>query len=107
MVDPIDTVFAALANPTRRELLRLLRNEGQQPVQQLANHFTMQRPSTLRASEGAPRCRVSQRTQAGTAALLLPRWSYASSDSRVVSALRAVLERPYWQPGSVTCRGEQ
>jgi DNA-binding transcriptional ArsR family regulator len=45
MIDPIDTVFAALANPTRRELLRLLRDEGQQPVQQLANHFTMQRPS--------------------------------------------------------------
>ena len=45
MNDPIDTVFAALANPTRRELLRLLRDEGQQPVQQLANHFTMRRPS--------------------------------------------------------------
>ena len=45
MNDPIDMVFAALANPTRRELLRLLRDEGQQPVQQLANHFTMQRPS--------------------------------------------------------------
>lgn len=45
MLDPIDTVFAALANPTRRELLRLLRDGGQQPVQQLANHFSMQRPS--------------------------------------------------------------
>ncbi|GHO89673.1 ArsR/SmtB family transcription factor [Dictyobacter formicarum] len=45
MSDPIDEVFAALANPTRRELLRLLRDEGQQPVQQLANHFAMQRPS--------------------------------------------------------------
>jgi DNA-binding transcriptional ArsR family regulator len=45
MNDTIDAVFAALANPTRRELLRLLREEGQQPVQQLANHFAMQRPS--------------------------------------------------------------
>ena len=45
MNDPIDMVFAALANPTRRELLRLLRDQGQQPVQQLANYFTMQRPS--------------------------------------------------------------
>src|SRR5712664_3466217 len=45
MLDSIDTVFAALANPTRRELLRLLRDEGQQPVQQLADHFAMQRPS--------------------------------------------------------------
>ena len=45
MNEPIDMVFAALANPTRRELLRLLRDEGQQPVQQLANHFAMQRPS--------------------------------------------------------------
>jgi DNA-binding transcriptional ArsR family regulator len=45
MNDPIDMVFAALANPTRREILRLLREEGQQPVQQLADHFTMQRPS--------------------------------------------------------------
>lgn len=45
MIDTIDTVFAALANPTRRELLRLLRDEGQQPVQRLADHFSMQRPS--------------------------------------------------------------
>ena len=45
MDDPIDPVFAALASPTRREILRLLRDEGQQPVQQLANRFTMQRPS--------------------------------------------------------------
>lgn len=45
MIDSIDTVFTALANPTRRELLRLLRDEGQQPVQQLAAHFAMRRPS--------------------------------------------------------------
>jgi|SRR5581483_7048110 len=44
-IDPIDTVFAALANSTRRELLRLLRDEGQQPVQHLADHFAMRRPS--------------------------------------------------------------
>lgn len=45
--DPIlvDTVFAALANSTRRDLLRLLLDEGQQPVQQLADHFDMRRPS--------------------------------------------------------------
>ncbi|EFH81494.1 ArsR/SmtB family transcription factor [Ktedonobacter racemifer] len=45
MLDSIDMVFAALANQTRRELLRLLRDEGPQPVQQLADHFAMQRPS--------------------------------------------------------------
>lgn len=45
MNDTIDTVFAALANTTRREILRLLRDEGRLPVQQLANHFDMQRPS--------------------------------------------------------------
>jgi DNA-binding transcriptional ArsR family regulator len=45
MNDTTDTVFAALANTTRREILRLLRDEGQQPVQQLADHFEMQRPS--------------------------------------------------------------
>ncbi|PGH41085.1 transcriptional regulator [Micromonospora sp. WMMA1996] len=38
-------VFAALANPTRRELLRLLREEGEQPVQRLADRFDMRRPS--------------------------------------------------------------
>ncbi|MFG1676071.1 ArsR/SmtB family transcription factor [Micromonospora sp. NPDC049282] len=38
-------VFAALANPTRRELLRLLRDEGEQPVQWLADRFDMRRPS--------------------------------------------------------------
>jgi DNA-binding transcriptional ArsR family regulator len=38
-------VFAALANPTRRELLRLLLDRGPLPVQQLASHFDMRRPS--------------------------------------------------------------
>jgi DNA-binding transcriptional ArsR family regulator len=38
-------VFTALANPTRRELLRLLRDRGPQPVQQLADQFEMARPS--------------------------------------------------------------
>jgi DNA-binding transcriptional ArsR family regulator len=38
-------VFAALASPTRRELLRLLRDEGPMPVQELADHFDMRRPS--------------------------------------------------------------
>ncbi|MGC5021838.1 ArsR/SmtB family transcription factor [Micromonospora sp. DT47] len=37
-------VFAALANPSRRELLRLLRERGEQPVQRLADHFDMRRP---------------------------------------------------------------
>jgi DNA-binding transcriptional ArsR family regulator len=41
----VDEVFAALASPTRRELLRLLRDEGQQPVQELAARFAMRRPS--------------------------------------------------------------
>ena len=38
-------VFGALANPTRREVLRLLRERGEQPVQELAAHFDMRRPS--------------------------------------------------------------
>jgi DNA-binding transcriptional ArsR family regulator len=40
-----DRVFAALANVTRREVLRLLRERGPQPVQTLADHFDMRRPS--------------------------------------------------------------
>ncbi|MCE4948707.1 MULTISPECIES: ArsR/SmtB family transcription factor [Streptomyces] len=40
-----DRVFAALANATRRELLRLLRDDGPQPVRALAEHFAMSRPS--------------------------------------------------------------
>ncbi|MEU9305420.1 metalloregulator ArsR/SmtB family transcription factor [Streptomyces sp. NPDC048269] len=40
-----DRVFAALANGTRREVLRLLRERGPQPVQSLADHFDMRRPS--------------------------------------------------------------
>ncbi|MCX4644042.1 MULTISPECIES: helix-turn-helix transcriptional regulator [unclassified Streptomyces] len=40
-----DRLFAALANGTRREVLRLLRDEGPQPVQALADHFAMRRPS--------------------------------------------------------------
>lgn len=40
-----DRVFAALANGTRREVLRLLRDGGPQSVQVLADHFDMRRPS--------------------------------------------------------------
>ncbi|MFX0578027.1 ArsR/SmtB family transcription factor [Nocardia nepalensis] len=38
-------VFAALASPVRREVLRLLRDGGPQPVTDLAAHFEMARPS--------------------------------------------------------------
>ncbi|MFI6002194.1 ArsR/SmtB family transcription factor [Streptomyces sp. NPDC051366] len=38
-------VFAALASPIRREVLRLLREQGPQPVAELAAHFDMARPS--------------------------------------------------------------
>ncbi|MFF3559354.1 ArsR/SmtB family transcription factor [Streptomyces sp. NPDC002574] len=40
-----DRLFAALANATRREVLTLLREQGPQPVQTLADHFDMRRPS--------------------------------------------------------------
>ncbi|MFJ6568652.1 ArsR/SmtB family transcription factor [Streptomyces sp. NPDC091292] len=40
-----DQIFAALASAPRRELLRLLRERGPQPVQALAAHFAMRRPS--------------------------------------------------------------
>ncbi|AXK36029.1 ArsR family transcriptional regulator [Streptomyces armeniacus] len=40
-----DRVFAALASPVRREVLRLLRDEGPQPVARLAERFDMARPS--------------------------------------------------------------
>ncbi|MEU1305053.1 metalloregulator ArsR/SmtB family transcription factor [Streptomyces shenzhenensis] len=43
--DAEDRVFAALASATRREVLRLLRDGGPQPVQALADHFAMRRPS--------------------------------------------------------------
>ncbi|GIH19745.1 ArsR/SmtB family transcription factor [Rugosimonospora africana] len=38
-------VFAALANPARRQLLGLLLDSGPLPVQQLAAQFAMSRPS--------------------------------------------------------------
>jgi DNA-binding transcriptional ArsR family regulator len=38
-------VFAALASPVRRELLGLLRQHSGLPVQELAAHFAMSRPS--------------------------------------------------------------
>ncbi|MEI5098589.1 metalloregulator ArsR/SmtB family transcription factor [Streptomyces sp. PmtG] len=43
--EPQDRLFAALANGTRREVLRLLRDGGPQPVKALADHFDMRRPS--------------------------------------------------------------
>ncbi|MDN3356978.1 metalloregulator ArsR/SmtB family transcription factor [Actinomadura sp. DC4] len=38
-------VFAALASPARRQLLGLLLDRGPLPVQELAEHFDMRRPS--------------------------------------------------------------
>ena len=40
-----DRLFAALASPVRREVLRMLREEGPRPVQDLAARFDMARPS--------------------------------------------------------------
>ncbi|MFI9718082.1 ArsR/SmtB family transcription factor [Streptomyces sp. NPDC052396] len=40
-----DRVFAALASPVRREVLRMLREEGAKPVAELAARFDMARPS--------------------------------------------------------------
>jgi DNA-binding transcriptional ArsR family regulator len=40
-----DHVFTALASPARRELLRLLLQEGSQPAGRLAERFDMSRPS--------------------------------------------------------------
>jgi DNA-binding transcriptional ArsR family regulator len=42
---PADLVFGALANPTRRDVLDLLRSGGPLPVQDIAEHFDMARPS--------------------------------------------------------------
>jgi DNA-binding transcriptional ArsR family regulator len=42
---PTDRVFAALASPVRREVLRSLRETGPQPVTELASRFAMARPS--------------------------------------------------------------
>jgi DNA-binding transcriptional ArsR family regulator len=41
---PTDRVFAALANPTRRDVLDLLL-DGPRPVQDIAERFDMARPS--------------------------------------------------------------
>ncbi|MFD0886001.1 ArsR/SmtB family transcription factor [Streptosporangium algeriense] len=40
-----DQVFAALASPVRRTVLRMLSESGPQPVTDLARHFDMARPS--------------------------------------------------------------
>ncbi|MFD4829462.1 metalloregulator ArsR/SmtB family transcription factor [Streptomyces sp. SID4919] len=40
-----DQIFAALASPVRRTVLRLLGDGGPQPVTDLARHFDMARPS--------------------------------------------------------------
>lgn len=42
---PESDVFGALANPARRQLLGLLLDRGPLPVQELAAHFEMRRPS--------------------------------------------------------------
>jgi DNA-binding transcriptional ArsR family regulator len=46
LASPADSpVFAALASPARRRLLGLLLEHGPLPVQDLAAHFAMRRPS--------------------------------------------------------------
>ncbi|WP_027946591.1 ArsR/SmtB family transcription factor [Amycolatopsis taiwanensis] len=41
----VDRVFAALSSPIRREVLRILRDEGPQAVATMAARFDMTRPS--------------------------------------------------------------
>lgn len=40
-----DAVFRALADPTRRQILGILRRHGQQPVGAIASHFRVSRPA--------------------------------------------------------------
>lgn len=40
-----DRIFNALSSPVRRKVLGLLRDNGPTPVQDLADHFDMARPS--------------------------------------------------------------
>jgi DNA-binding transcriptional ArsR family regulator len=42
---PEPDVFGAVASPVRREVLAILRQYGPQPVQAIADHFDMRRPS--------------------------------------------------------------
>ena len=44
-VQQTDLVFSALGNTTRRALLALMAEGGEAPVQQLADHFEISRPS--------------------------------------------------------------
>lgn len=43
--DRIDIILSALANRARREIVMLLAQQGNRPVQDLADHFDMARPS--------------------------------------------------------------
>ena len=43
--EPIDVILAALASPVRRQIVTRLAVEGRQPVNALAAHFDIARPS--------------------------------------------------------------
>ncbi len=42
---PRNTVFRAIADPTRREIMALLRTRGRQTVGEIARNFRMSRPA--------------------------------------------------------------
>lgn len=67
-----DRVFAALASAVRREVLRLLRDGGPQPVQALADHFDMRRPSLSEHLRVLRECRARLRAALRLAAHLPP-----------------------------------
>jgi len=95
-------VFAAVASPVRRALLGLLLDRGPLPVQQLAAHFAMSRPSVsehlkvlkdagLVAERAVGTRRIYRLNEAAVAAL---RDQLDTFWTRALSGFQDLVERP-------------
>jgi DNA-binding transcriptional ArsR family regulator len=61
----VSTIFAALADPTRRRILMRLSNEGQSPVSALAEPFRMSLPAISRHLRVLEKARLIVRRRTG------------------------------------------
>jgi DNA-binding transcriptional ArsR family regulator len=91
VTDP-DIAFAALADPTRRALLELLRTQGSQPVGQMAESFPVARPAISKHLRLLRRARLVREQRRG-------RHRYYELDAAPLKAVDGWLEayRDFWR----------
>jgi DNA-binding transcriptional ArsR family regulator len=93
MADQLDTVFGALADPTRRAILARL-TEGDASVAELAAPFQMSQPAVSRHLKVLEQAGLISRSRAGTA-----RYSHLEAEPLRDATSWLASYREYWDEG--------